>query len=250
MCPKRSDFDVESYIDVPIPRKTAEAAFPTAGMAVTDRFQSTDYVKSKALSLYKQADRMPSGQDVSCVGEGALLKMLQDVSAMSMTIRTGVLGYKDGGYADRRKEVLKCLPVVVGVPQNAIVRVSIPPLVGRRITGSYDVYQYTKMALEDFMQTHPLAHCTGKMLLVYKKYAENLSINYTCDNDNWEAKRVTNAICEALNYSDNAEHFGMMYTAVKSCENYVEATVLPMQNLGLFLDYLTDPHPAQPLQKT
>lgn len=244
MSPKRHDsFDLEAYID----GKEPDCALPKDEIRALNPFGCTDYVKSKAFSLYKKAEKLPLGKEISLLDEESLLDILQDVSLLSMSVREGILGYKDTRYPARRKQLLQALPVLVSIPENAILRVSMPPLVGRKITGAYDIYQQVKLALEDFMSTREFpAYFGKKLLLIYKKYAQNLGVCYTCDNDNWEAKRTTNAISEALNYSDNAEHFSMMYTAVKSTANYVEATLIPIESLQYFLPYLTDATPAQP----
>lgn len=210
---------------------------------------TTDYVKNRVKKLKKTTDRLPVGKDLDSISDDDLFSILEESTQVSMSVREALIGTKDPLYVSRREKLCgQIYNIVVGHPEGTILRVSLPPLVQARYKGSYDIYRATKIMLSEYYSKHERPVVQGeKLLLLYKKYAKDLTADYTCDNDNWEAKRVTNAISEALLYSDNAEHFSMMYTAVKSDRCYVEATVICLANLPKFTDYILDPIPAQPL---
>lgn len=209
---------------------------------------TTEFIRNRIQGLQKIAQNLPQNSTLNMVRDDQLIGLLENATQISMAARDAYVGGKDEWYESRREALTGHLPVRVGCPENALLRVSIPPLIGRRIKGSFDVYWNVKIALEEYYSKHERPTLTGKkLLLIYKKYAPNLGVCYTCDNDNWESKRVTNAISEALRYSDNAEHFSMMYTAVESDSNFVEATVIHIQDLPKFASYLADSSAAQPL---
>lgn len=209
---------------------------------------TTDFVINRINALQQTAKKLRPDEDLRSVHDDYLLNLLQDATQISMVVRNAYLGGKNAWYGSRREEICKHLPVKVGHPDGTIIRITVPPLIGTRFKGSYDVYWNVKIVLEEYYERHerPVL-CGKKLLLIYKKYAPNLTADFTCDNDNWEAKRVTNAISEALLYSDNAEHFSMMYTAVKSEFSFVEATVIPIEDMAKFTSYILDSSPAQPL---
>lgn len=209
---------------------------------------TSDFIKNRAASIMATAEKLPSGIPADRIHEDTLYSLLSDTAQLNMVIRSNILGYKDYGYPSRRKKLCSNTQAFASAPPNTYLRLTLPPLAGQRFKGSYDVYWLAKIVLEEYFSSHPAPALYGKkLILIYKKYARETSVNYTCDNDNWESKRVTNAISEALNYSDNAEHFSMMYTAVKSDFDCVEATVINQSDLPKFMDYLIDPVPAQPL---
>lgn len=209
---------------------------------------STDFMQRRIETLYKLKDKIPSGTENTSVPDDVLYDILAQISQLDMAVRAGILGYKDSGYAGRRGRLVSQIPVIVAQPPGTVLRVSLPPLMGRRFRGSYNLYWAVKIALEEYCANHTIdTPSSEKLLLIYKRYARNLDVCYTCDNDNWETKRVTNALSEALNYSDNAEHFSMMYTAVKGTVDYMEATIVRMQDVETHLNYILDTTPAQPL---
>ena len=180
------------------------------------------------------------------VAENILYNLVSEISILDMTVRACLLEKRNDGFFEREKELVKGSYIHVSIPANAIIRVTIPPLVGRRFKGSYNIYWNLKLALAQFETNHKFSRPEGeKLVLIYKRYSINLAVGHTCDNDNWEMKRTTNAISEALNYSDNSEHFSMVYTTVQSDTDCVEATVIKQKDMMLFLDYLSEAKPEK-----
>lgn len=182
--------------------------------------------------------------------ENILYRLISEISMLDMTIRACLLEKRNNSFFEREKELVKGSHIHISTPSNAIIRVTIPPLVGRQFKGSYNIYWKLKSALAQFEKNYKLPRLEGeKLLLIYKRYSTNLAVGHTCDNDNWEMKRTTNAISEALNYSDNSEHFSMVYTTVKSNTDCVEATVIKQKDMALFLHYLSEAKPEKDIFK-
>ncbi len=178
--------------------------------------------------------------------ENVLYRLVSEISMLDMTVRSCLLEKRDESFFERERELVKSSRIHISTPANAIIRVTIPPLVGRQFRGSYNIYWKLKSALAQFERNHKFPRPEGeKLVLIYKRYSTNLAVGHTCDNDNWEMKRATNAISEALNYSDNSEHFSMVYTTVKSDTDCVEATVIKQKDMALFLDYLSEAKPEK-----
>lgn len=182
-----------------------------------------------------------------------LLRLAGEIAICDMSVRGCILGQvSETGHDARQERLTGTAKIRISSPPNTILRVTLPPLIGRKIKGSYNVYWKLKMALAQYEKdTGQLKTPTQKILILYKKYARCIDIGHTCDNDNWESRRTTNAISEALNYSDNPQHMSMLYTTVQCSGAHpdcVEITVMPEENLAMFLPYLQKTEPEQPLQ--
>ena len=178
--------------------------------------------------------------------ENILYRLISETSMLDMTVRSCLLEKRNEGFFERERELVKGSHIHISTPVNTIIRATMPPLVGRQFKGSYNIYWKLKSALAHFERSQKIPRPEGeKLVLIYKRYSTNLAVGHTCDNDNWEMKRTTNAISEALNYSDNSEHFSMVYTTVKSDIDCVEATVIKQKDMALFLDYLSEAKPEK-----
>lgn len=182
-----------------------------------------------------------------------LLRLAGEIATCDMSVRGCILGHlSEDGHDARQERLVGAAKIRISSPPNTILRVTLPPLIGRKIKGSYNVYWKLKMALAQYEKdAGQFKVPTQKLLILYKKYARCIDIGHTCDNDNWESRRTTNAISEALNYSDNPQHMSMLYTTVQCSGAHpdcVEITVMPEENLAMFLPYLQKTEPEQPLQ--
>lgn len=204
-------------------------------------FHSDAYVKKK---LEKFGDMgktiVPNGKSY-LLENSFIVKILEEILPLNMILRETLLA-DENFYPEMREECLSLSPIIVSHPKNTILRITLPPLIKTNINGSYDIYWQTKLALEEYFENHPLPILTDKKLyIIYKKYSAKLNNSFeSCDNDNWESKRTTNAILESLNHSDNPHSLSHIYTAVDSSYEYVEATLIEEKDLIYFIDYLHD----------
>lgn len=209
----------------------------------------SDFLIHRINNLTLTSHDIMTGISIESLGEDILFSIMEDTGQIQMEVRNALVEQRYQGHQENRRRLLEMSKIRIAVPQNALLRISLPPLVGRKYRGSYNIYFELKMALEQFFKKHRVPELNrAKLLLIYKKYSPDLSIRYTCDNDNCETKRTTNAIAEAINYSDNAANFSFLYTAVESEHRMMEATLLRIDCLPHFFDYLTCPIPAQPLK--
>ena len=233
---------VENSVTSSIKKESPPPTTPLEGgfLVPNNSFTSTDYLKKKADSLVQKAQNLPSETSVLAIDEDELFDILEDIEDINRIVRESLLespfydnSSRIEGYFDRA-EIRVC------TPQNAIVRLIFPPLLRAKRSNAYNVYWQAKAALKNHFESRGKpCLLRKKFVLIYKKYATNLSADYTCDNDNWEMKRVTNAISEFFNITDNADTFSFFYTAEKAEKNYVEVTLIERKNMGLFLDYIT-----------
>lgn len=198
--------------------------------------------KLYALGKKIENEQTENVYDISSV---KLYEILQYTSFIAMKIREAV-DYNTRFFSyNERKKVFKryvnALPITVSQPENAILRVKIYPLIRDSYKGAYNVYWDVKDAIKAYSYDNKIERITsGKLLLIYKKYGPANARLCSYDNDNWEMKRVTNAISESINYPDTAKNFSFLYTAVEAEENYVEATLIRMENIDFFTKYLAE----------
>ncbi|MBN3025038.1 hypothetical protein JXX19_01215 [Ruthenibacterium lactatiformans] len=203
---------------------------------------STDFLKKRACRLVQLTEDLPQNQPLENIPDKKLYTLLEQITQADMAVRNAILGALDSKRPERRKRYVERLNIHVSQPKNCILRLTLPPLASAKFAGSYDIYQNTKLALEEYFSTRNVPDLTGqKLTLIYKRVVKNIRSNAVCDNDNWEMKRVTNAITETLFYSDNAAHFSFFYTTVEGPIAGTEATVIRETNLMDFTGYLTEP---------
>lgn len=214
----------------------------------TTCIQSTDFLITKAKSLNKTLKNVAQKQTLYDVHEDYLWQILECVTQMEMAVRDSLLDSKINETVEKNSRYCDVSGISVGQNLDSILCVTLPPLMGRRYKGSYAIYRRLTTILKNYFDTHERPQLYGqKLLLIYKKYTPFRGITVNADNDNWEMKRVTNAISEQLRYSDNSEHFSFMYTTVKSEANCVEALLIPLDKLPKYQEYLSSPTPIQNL---
>lgn len=154
-----------------------------------------------------------------------LLKMLEELEKTRISARQIIDQIL---LPDSQKQAL----LRVGIKDISISNPSVPalllitlfPLVNTQIKGGYNVYFEVKFALEKYLQEHPLTLPMGRFALVYRRIIKgNLALSAGhCDNDNFEMKRVTNAITEAIHVADSVDKFSFYYTAAAGDEAKTE----------------------------
>lgn len=200
---------------------------------------STDFLIKRISELARLTKFVPLNQPLENIPDDELYGLLEQVTQAGTAVRNALVGGKDSGFPKRRKRYVEHLNIQVFQPKNCILKLVLPPLMPIKFAGSYDVYWNTKLALQEYFAVHEIPKLTGqKLTLIYKRYTKNIHTDALCDNDNWEMKRVTNAITEELFYSDNPANFSFFYTTVESSFEGCEATVIRQENLADFTDYL------------
>lgn len=168
-----------------------------------------------------------------------LYQALSLLTRAQISVREGILGDRDDGYFDRAADVAELQEIKVIPVENGIIRLVLPPLASKKYVGSYNIYKSVKLALQAYQEKHGRIDVIGKkLIIIYKRFTPYFGLENDIDNDNWESKRVTNAITEAIEYSDNTAHLSMFYTTSRSNESRVEVTLIEQQSLPFFENYV------------
>jgi len=215
----------------------------------TPHLESSEFILNRIKALDKRQYDITKIKNISELPEDTKIEIIENTTQILMAFRCAYLNPNKLDYYENRKKFVGDLNIVIGNYQDIILRISLPPLIGRLFKGSYDIYHSLKYALEEFYSHTNLPLVTNKkLLLIYKRYATNLTGQGAFDNDNWESKKTTNAISESINHSDNPKNFSFLYTAVESDTDLVEATLIFMEDFPNFFEYLHDTFPSQPLK--
>lgn len=236
----QSNIQSQTTDNIPVPRNVQSH--------IVHHLETTDFIKRKSILLKKAIDFLPEKTNLSSIPDDFLLDILSDATQISMAVRQGILGTFDCNYQNRLQKLTESLNVFVFPPtDNIVVQVALSPLISKAYKGSYNVYWELKHTLDVYSKKYPLPILDDgeKLIIIYKRYTSFIDNALLCDNDNWEMKRTTNAITEALNHSDNPKHFSMLYTTVSSDYNMVEITVIKQENLPNFMQYLASPFPTK-----
>lgn len=132
---------------------------------------------------------------------------------------------------------------------EAILLMDFPPLVNISYrNGEYGLSKRAEIALFQWANTHDLPDFQGendRFLYLYKRFSTT-DIGNLCDNDNWEMRRITNAVSQAIGYSDNPRFSEFFYTTVPSEFDGAELMLIRHSGLPKFIDYLSSGTPIHP----
>ena len=204
-----------------------------AALSHDEKAQLAKYLKRAAADLNLVAEKLvkaaPEQQN------SFLYEALSIVAKAQLPIRNGIDNAKEYRLFDSPQGFVEPVKVTAVPVEHGIVRLLLPPLVSQKYAGGYNIYLATKAAMEKFKNEHGLEDVIGKKLvLMYRRFTTDFDTSTMLDNDNWECKRVTNAIAEVLQYSDSIDHFSMVYTTSRSTQNYIEATLANADFLTFF----------------
>lgn len=204
--------------------------------------ESIEYLASRCRQIESQIKRHSGRNSISSLGPDLIKKCLSNVLLMSTALRVALAQTSERDMALHSSGSLFC-PVRVQKKDSAILRLALPPLVASRMAGSYDLYGWVKQAVTEFLAQNPITVRPDEhLLMIYKRYELNPNMSLL-DNDNFETKRVTNAVCEALAHDDNCFVLSFLYMTVHSSMRGVEATLIRQKDLTVFTDYLSETEP-------
>ena len=209
--------------------------------------ESTAHLIKLIQEMNGAIDNLAGKERLKDVSSDCLMKILKNTSQIDLAIRDTLVVPLSKHRQDNVKKYAQISKIHIGTPFDSVLCISLPPLIADKYRGSYAIYHKVRAALEVYFAEHERPDLQGqKLLLIYKKYSPFRSV---MDNDNWEAKRVTNAISEQLHYADNTDNFSFLYTTVHSAANCVEALLIPVTSLSKYQDYLCSSMPIQPYPK-
>lgn len=133
-------------------------------------------------------------------------------------------------HAPRQTAEPRVKNIVISSGQDYLLKVIIFPLVSFPSKGGYNVYSDLKAALQEFLTEHPvIPEKDARLSIVYRRIVPwELTLGKArCDNDNFEMRRCTNAIADALTISDSVDKISFFYTTEQiSNRNCVEIFLL------------------------
>ena len=195
--------------------------------------QELYYIGHKAASIQNHVLKLLEVPD----HEQSVLDMLQDLELARFSARKLADGIalpmpnsKDGTIKN----------IEVQMPDMPILlQLTLFPLVPYPIKGAYNVYYDVKEALFRFTEKQPFRFdATERFTLVYQRLAKGTVRLSTgcCDNDNFEMKRVTNAITEAIGIADSADKFSFYYTTITGSEAKTRVFLVYEKDFPLLLN--------------
>lgn len=131
---------------------------------------------------------------------------------------------------------------------KAILLMDFPPLVNSSYRyGEYGLSKRAEIELFKWFHTRTLPDFdeNNRFLYIYKRYVSG-PIDMASDNDNWEMKRITNAVSQAIGFSDNPRFSEFFYTSVHSDFDGAELMLIRHKDLFSFMDYLDSGTPIHP----
>lgn len=202
---------------------------------------NTDVIIRSVKKLYNLAMQLPTNTTIQRKFYVLLMDMLTYATDVSSIIRENVHQFWEPMPPPNTLIPDININIGISVPDNAILRLVLPPLLSAKSRMAYNTYHDVKNALKDYFKIHPKPLLDKKrLILIYRKHAPMLTADYTCDNDNWEMKRVTNAIAETFFLTDDANTFSFFYTAKKDTKTFAEIILIEeekvQENIHFFFE--------------
>lgn len=217
--------------------------FDTMAALPPETYEKVDYLRKNAESILTKTRTLNQDMAIAQLPSDEIRKMLSDAIKISSSLRNAWV-YQQQEIRYPRKAFPGPNPVRVRAINNGFMQLSLPALSANRTGNGYDLYWFTKDAIIDFEEKNGYIQSGRESItIIYKRYLKNKGTPSFLDNDNYEAKRVTNAICECIGHDDNCFATDFLYTSVASQYTGIEATVIPQSALNQFIQYLRCPIP-------
>lgn len=116
--------------------------------------------------------------------------------------------------------------IIESLPQIPL-KITLIPLCAYPIRGAYNVYFDVFDALKK-ASNKPVLKDNKRYTIVYNRVVKGPLVlaKGRCDNDNFEMKRVTNAISDALGIADSVDKFSFYYTTTEGESSKTEVFLL------------------------
>lgn len=117
--------------------------------------------------------------------------------------------------------------VIVETSPQIPLKITLMPLCAYPIRGAYNTYFDVYNALQNMINKPALA-AHKRYTIIYNRVVKGPLVlaKGRCDNDNFEMKRVTNAISDALGIADSVDKFSFYYTTTEGDQSKTEVFLL------------------------
>lgn len=199
---------------------------------VSQKDESVRYIVRRLREATDATWELQKGKEINL---SALTKLLESTELMRREIRTLASNLLDSSdeksFSDSSE---KLSSVVVSSPSGTYLQLELYPLVKLPIKGGYNVYFDVKTAVQHYLREHDVyIPEDSRFTLIYAKVttADVKLAKGRCDNDNFEMKRVTNAITDAIGIADSVDKFSFFYTTIHGDKDKTIVKMVPEINV-------------------
>lgn len=156
-----------------------------------------------------------------------ILTIIQETELIRLSIRKTIPYLPE--QITTKEKAIEPLGITVSTPSYALLMVDMIPLNPQPTKGSYNVYYEVREALKNYLSQHPMIlNPKQRYTLIYKRIVPGDLRLATgkCDNDNFEMKRVTNAITDTIGIADSVDKFSFYYTTVAGKSHHTEVILV------------------------
>lgn len=196
--------------------------------SVSQKDESVRYIVRRLREATDATLELQKGKKINL---SALTKLLESTELMRREIRILASNSLDSSdkntFSDSNE---KLSSVVVSSPSGTYLQLELYPLVKLPIKGGYNVYFDVKTAVQQYLREHDVCIPEdSRFTLIYTKVttADVKLAKGRCDNDNFEMKRVTNAITDAIGIADSVDKFSFFYTTIHGNEDKTIVKMVP-----------------------
>lgn len=117
--------------------------------------------------------------------------------------------------------------VIIESSPQIPLKITLLPLCAYPIRGAYNTYFDVYNALQN-ADNKPVLAANKRYTIVYNRVVKGPLVlaKGRCDNDNFEMKRVTNAISDALGIADSVDKFSFYYITTEGEQSKTEVSLL------------------------
>lgn len=200
--------------------------------SVSQKDESVRYIVRRLREATDATLELQKGKKINL---SALTKLLESTELMRREIRILASNSLDSSdkntFSDSNE---KLSSVVVSSPSGTYLQLELYPLVKLPIKGGYNVYFDVKTAVQQYLREHDVCIPEdSRFTLIYTKVttADVKLAKGRCDNDNFEMKRVTNAITDAIGIADSVDKFSFFYTTIHGDKDKTIVKMVPEINV-------------------
>lgn len=229
---KRNFTDIFSEIGIDVEniddKTPISEHLPVNTVKPEEKYASLDYIQRRASKILDILTKIKTSKMKE---NDALISILQENELMRREIRTLASNVYDPDNESRFERIdAKLQSVIVSQPNGCYLKIELYPLIGKPIKGGYNVYFEVKDAVSRYIYENRVKFPQDKRFtLVYQRVTTGdlILAKGRCDNDNFEMKRVTNAISDAIGIADSVDKFSFFYTTIQGKEDKTEVFLLP-----------------------
>lgn len=209
-------------------QKVNDSASKTNDFFISNKDESVRYIVRRLREATDATLELQKGKDINL---SALTKLLESTELMRREIRILASNSLDSSDTNTFSDSSdKLSSVVVSSPSGTYLQLELYPLVRLPIKGGYNVYFDVKTAVQQYLREHDVCIPEdNRFTLIYAKIttADVKLAKGRCDNDNFEMKRVTNAITDAIGIADSVDKFSFFYTTIHGNEDKTIVKMVP-----------------------